>query len=104
MLDACSADSRNLASPCDTDIDGYGNVCDPDFDQSNFVNATDFSMFFSPDFKASTDGGTGTDMDCSGSVNATDFSAYFSPIFNKPEGENVPGPSGLTCAGTAGCK
>jgi hypothetical protein len=72
VLDKCTLDSRNVASPCDTDVDGYGNVCDGDFDQNFAVNSVDFGMFFVPKFKGAL-GGT------------------------------IPGPSGLSCAGTAGC-
>ena len=104
VLDKCSADSRNVAASCDTDIDGYGNPCDGDFDQSNTVNANDFSSYFLPSFKvppgiAPT---RGQDMDCSGGLpNGNDFSSYFIPQFKAVPAR--PGPSGLSCAGTAGC-
>ena len=100
VLDACSALPSAGILSCDTDLDGYGNPCDGDFDQSNTVNANDFSGTFLPDFGVGTDGGTGTDMDCSGGVNANDFSAYFLPQFSA----GSPGPSGLPCAGTVPCK
>jgi len=100
VLDSCMTIPSAGVLSCDTDIDGYGNPCDGDFDQSNTVNATDFSGFLLPDFSAGTDSGVGSDMDCSGGVNATDFSGYFLPQFTG----GVPGPSGLPCAGVAGCK
>jgi hypothetical protein len=108
VLDKCSADSRNATAPatCDTDVDGYGNICDGDFNQDFAVNATDFGMFFVPAFKGSDPAPwpQGMDMDCSGAVNATDFGMFFVPKFkNLPAGNNLPGPSGLACAGTPGC-
>jgi hypothetical protein len=106
VLDKCTLDSRNATAPatCDSDVDGYGNVCDGDFDQGGTVTATDFSMFFVPRFKSGTDTGSlGTDMDCGGTVTATDFSMFFVPKFKGGLGGAVPGPSGLSCAGTPGC-
>lgn len=84
---------------CDTDTDGYGNACDGDFDETNVVDATDFTGFFVPAFTGGTPTATGTDMDCSGVVDATDFTGYFVPQFTA----GAPGPSGLSCAGTVPC-
>jgi hypothetical protein len=39
-------------------------------------------------------------MDCSGGVNPTDFTMFFIPEFKTG---NIPGPSGLACAGQPGC-
>jgi hypothetical protein len=109
VLDKCTLDSRNATAPmtCDTDVDGYGNVCDADFDQSFGVNPTDFSMYFLPRFKSGNDAvpapAVGADMDCSGGVNPTDFSMFFVPKFKGLLGGAIPGPSGLSCAGTPGC-
>jgi hypothetical protein len=107
VLDKCSIDSRNSVAPstCDHDTDGYGNVCDPDFDQNFTTNSTDFGMFFVPAFKTGVPTATGTDLDCNGTVNSTDFGMFFVPKFkNAPAvGGSAPGPSGLACAGTAGC-
>jgi len=107
VLDKCTIDSRNAVTTCDHDTDGYGNVCDPDYDQSFLVNAADFSMLFVPAFKGVDPAPwpQGMDNDCNGIVNATDFSMYFVPKFkNIPAaGGSAPGPSGLACAGTAGC-
>jgi hypothetical protein len=106
VLDKCTLDSRNATAPatCDTDVDGYGNVCDADFDQSGTVNPTDFTMFFTPRFKTGSDTpAVGADMDCSGAVNPTDFTMFFTPKFKGALGGAVPGPSGLSCAGTPGC-
>jgi hypothetical protein len=102
VLDKCTLDSRNVLSSCDTDVDGYGNPCDADFDQNFATNAADFSTFFVPAFK----GGPsilGQDMDCNGATNSADFSSYFVPKFKGALGGPIPGPSGLSCAGTAGC-
>jgi hypothetical protein len=102
VLDKCTLDSRNVASSCDTDVDGYGNPCDADFDQNGVVNANDFSNYFIPAFKGGSSA-QGQDMDCNGVVNANDFSNYFVPKFKGALGGAVPGPSGLSCAGTPGC-
>lgn len=103
VLDNCSTISNKAPTDCDTDNDGYGNVCDGDFNQTNTVNATDFSGIFLPDFKTGKDAGKGTDMNCTapsgGAVNATDFGSFFLPQFKKGK----PGPSGLHCAGTIPC-
>ena len=109
VLDKCSIDSRNATAPstCDSDVDGYGNVCDADFDQNFAVNASDFGNLFVPAFKGldPSPWPQGMDMDCSGAMNANDFSLYFVPKFKGVSalGGAVPGPSGLSCAGTPGC-
>ena len=107
VLDKCSLDSRNSVAPgtCDTDTDGYGNVCDADFDQNFAVNSVDFSTKFVPAFKGldPSPWPEGMDMDCNGAVNAIDFSQYFVPKFKGLLGGAIPGPSGLSCAGTPGC-
>jgi len=102
VLDNCSQLAQGgVGQPgsCDTDNDGYGNACDGDFDNGGTVNSTDFSASFVPDFQAATDSGVGTDMDCGGTVNSTDFSGFFVPQFQAA----LPGPSGLSCAGTVPC-
>ena len=99
VLDNCSALANGGALGCDTDDDGYGNACDGDFDQSNTVNANDFTNHFSASFKSGVPSATGTDMDCSGIVNANDFTNKFAPQFKAGK----PGPSGLHCAGTVPC-
>jgi len=105
VLDKCTLDSRNATATCDTDADGYGNPCDADFDQNFATNSTDFTMFFVPAFKSGLPSATGTDMDCNGAVNSADFVGFFVPKFKGVPalGGSVPGPSGLSCAGTAGC-
>jgi hypothetical protein len=118
---------------CDTDEDGYGNLCDGDFNQDHIVSAIDFVQRFWPDFLPSppasncwgsdclTSGGTnvaldGTNMDCSadgpaytgtyqtsqwpmGSVTAADAALWWNIFI----GSGLPGPSGLSCAGTPSC-
>jgi hypothetical protein len=107
VLDKCSIDSRNSIAPrtCDTDTDGYGNVCDADFNQDNLVLPADFSSFFVPAFKGNDPSPwpQGMDMDCDGSMLPADFSNYFVPKFKGLLGGAIPGPSGLSCAGTPGC-
>ena len=106
VLDKCTLDSRNATAPrtCDTDTDGYGNPCDGDFDQNFAVNGSDFGSQFVPAFKGLIAPTRGQDMDCSGgNANSNDFSKYFVPKFKGLLGGSIPGPSGLSCAGTPGC-
>ncbi len=90
-LDDCS--SVPNASQLDADSDGYGNACDPDLDQNGVVNAADLarlkSVFFKQDPIA--------DLNGDGVVNAVDLAILKGSFFKKP------GPSGLACAGNAGC-
>jgi formylglycine-generating enzyme required for sulfatase activity len=86
------------AAQCDSDQDGYGNFCDGDLDQSGTVRSTDFRHFL-PDFRSGADSGVGSDMDCDGTVGDADFWSRFLPQFLTGN----PGPSGLDCAGSAGC-
>jgi hypothetical protein len=104
VLDKCTLDSRNATAPatCDTDTDGYGNTCDPDYDQNGAVNSLDFTTYFVPAFKGGSSA-RGQDMDCNTAVNSLDFTNYFVPKFKGGLGGAVPGPSGLSCAGTPGC-
>jgi hypothetical protein len=107
VLDKCTLDSRNATAPatCDHDTDGYGNVCDADFDQIGLVSSGDFTNFFVPAFKGSDPSPwpQGMDMDCNGLVTSADFSSFFVPKFKGALGGAIPGPSGLSCAGTPGC-
>jgi hypothetical protein len=107
VLDKCTLDSRNATAPatCDHDTDGYGNVCDADFDQNGLVSSGDFTNFFVPAFKGSDPSPwpQGMDMDCNGLVTSADFSSFFVPKFKGALGGAIPGPSGLSCAGTPGC-
>jgi len=105
VLDKCMNDSRNVATPCDSDRDGYGNVCDGDFQNNGTTNNVDFTMYFAP---ALTNNATqlhwsrGVDMNCSGTVNNVDFTMHFAPdLGGVPPGR--PGPSGLPCAGLVPC-
>lgn len=99
VLDNCSTLANSGTQSCDTDIDGYGNACDGDFDQNNATNANDFTIFVADFQPPGTDSGVGTDMNCNGSVEGNDFTLFSNDF--APPGE--PGPSGLSCAGEAGC-
>jgi hypothetical protein len=99
VLDKCMNDSRNAATTCDTDQDGYGNVCDGDLNQGGVVNAVDFGMFFAPALGSGIPDARGSDMNCNGAVNAVDFGMFFGPQLTK----GSPGASGLACAGTIPC-
>jgi hypothetical protein len=96
IQDNCSTLKNAAPQNCDTDMDGYGNLCDGDFNQDGQVNNVDKAIFLS-DFQTGVDHGTGTDMDCSGGVNPTDYNKFLARL------NHAPGPSGLDCAGTAGC-
>lgn len=74
VLDKCSIDSRNATAPA---------TCDHDTDGYGNVCDPDFNQDFS--------------------VNAADFGMFFVPKFKGSLGGAKPGPSGLGCAGTAGC-
>jgi len=107
VLDKCTLDSRNATAPatCDSDTDGYGNTCDADFNQNGVTNPVDFSDYFIPAFKGldPSPWPQGMDMNCNNVVNPVDFSDFFIPKFKGALGGAVPGPSGLSCAGTPGC-
>jgi hypothetical protein len=100
-LDSCI----NVANPapvdCDTDSDGYGNQCDGDFDNGGTTTPGDFTLLWIPDFvNGGSDSGIGSDMDCGGTVTPGDFTQLWIPNFT---GGGLPGPSGLSCAGTVPC-
>jgi hypothetical protein len=98
-LDNCINVANASPADCDSDSDGYGNSCDGDFDNGGTVNTGDFTALFVPDFTSGTDSGIGSDHDCGGTVNSGDFTGLFVPQFTA----GLPGPSGLSCAGTATC-
>jgi thrombospondin type 3 repeat protein len=98
-LDNCVTVANAGAAFCDTDTDGYGNACDGDFTQNFTVTSADFNNKFLPDLMLGMDMGTGTDMTCNNTVTSADFNNKFLP--NLMVG--MPGPSGLGCAGMAGC-
>ena len=83
----------------DTDEDGYGNACDADYDNDGVVADGDLAILQeSFGLSEGEDGfNPGADLDGDGVVGAMDFS-----IFAGYEGGG-PGPSGLACAGQAGC-
>ncbi len=82
---------------CDSDSDGFGNACDSDFDNNGFIEAWDILAFLG-DFTSGVASGLGTDANCDGFVNVADFG----PLLAQLE-RGQPGPSGLFCAGLAGC-
>lgn len=100
VLDICSADP-SAPSPigCDTDGDGYGNACDGDFNNDGSVALGDFGTFGGTFGDTGAPGSLVTDLNCDGSVALGDFG-----IFGTQFGLGAPGPSGLSCAGEAGCE
>ena len=104
VIDNCSTIANAGTAGCDSDLDGYGNACDGDYDQNLTTNSNDFLNVFLPDFPTGTmstnaaGNPNGTDNDCNGVVNGNDFLNVFLSLF-----PGTPGPSGLSCAGTAPC-
>jgi hypothetical protein len=75
--------------------DGYGNRCDCDYDESGGVcDFADFVYFLGQYGQL---GPHQADYDCNNVVDFTDF-VWFLGEFG-----NLPGPSGLACAGTTPC-
>ena len=80
----------------DADGDGFGNACDADYDNDGYVVTNDFSRFV----VAFQNGGgdPATDHDGSYGTTVSDFSVFLSQFV-----AGVPGPSGLSCAGSTPC-
>lgn len=95
--DNCS-DLAN-AGQADANQDGFGNACDADYNDDGMVAAADFSALRAA--FGSHAGGPGwnaeVDHDGNGVIAAADFS-----VFRARMG-GAPGPSGLSCAGSAPC-
>jgi len=106
LCDNCLTISNAGPLSCDSDLDGYGNLCDGDFDNSTDADGIDFIPLFTTDFgtgtqSTNTDGNpNGTDMNCDGIVDGIDFAA---PFFLTHFASGIPGPSGLSCAGSVPC-
>ncbi len=77
----------------DTDEDGFGNVCDTDLDNSGITNAVDLGLFKAVFFTADPD----ADFNGDGIVNVLDLGTLKAGFFQ------APGPSGMSCAGSAPC-
>jgi hypothetical protein len=98
VYDNCSTDANGpLAGACDgqqdADLDGFGDFCDQDTNNDGLVGINDVT---------GTVGalGTGTqlyDYNCDGLVGVNDVTAAVGALGTPP------GPSGLSCAGTAPC-
>lgn len=83
----------------DTDQDGYGNACDADLDNSGQVNFFDLQIMKAAFFSTPVhpDWNPHADLNGDNSVNFADLSTLKSLFFGPP------GPSGMSCAGTAPC-
>ena len=86
-------------SQLDANHDGYGNFCDADLNNSGFVTTADFGILRSVlgqpvSFSATA---AAADMNGSGTVTTADFGLLRARL------GTVPGPSGLSCAGTGPC-
>ena len=95
-FDNCSTIANGPTDPSnqiDTDNDGIGNRCDPDYNNDGAVTSADFGIFVGS-FNA-----VDANVDITGddAVTSADFGIFVS-FFN-----DVPGPSGLACAGTIPC-
>lgn len=95
--DNCS-DVAN-AGQVDADQDGFGNACDADYNDDGAVGGADFSIL-----RAAFGSQTGeprwnaeVDHDGNGAIAAADFSVFRARL------GGAPGPSGLSCAGSAPC-
>ena len=93
--DNCSLDAD--ADQRDTDSDGFGNLCDCDYDNNGACDGLDLAIFGQFFGKGASPENRDTDMDGNGLVDGNDFL-----LFGVGWG-GVPGPSGLSCAGTVPC-
>ena len=84
----------------DSDHDGYGNICDSDFDNNEVVDYDDFNLFKPSYNSQSGDANYDEQMDANLDeyINLIDFA-----IFGLHYTAGIPGPSGLTCAGSVPC-
>jgi hypothetical protein len=99
ISDNCSTVANAGIEFCDVDSDGYGNACDADTDNDGGVGISDFTTF-SNAFKVGVGGDPLADFDCDGAVGISDFTTFSNSFKAVPP---VPGPSGLSCAGTIPC-
>lgn len=80
----------------DADGDGFGNACDSDFDQTGFVGATDYNIFWDCAGSPSTCPGglfPAVDLNSDGFITTADLVRFFGQL-----GGPFPGVSGLACA------
>jgi streptogramin lyase len=83
----------------DTNLDGYGNLCDPDFDDDGTVGMSDYDRLMlhwgktlgDPEYDAIVD------LDGNGGIGMSDYTILLNYW------DQVPGPSGLSCAGAIPC-
>lgn len=95
--DNCSAVANS--GQVDTNSDGYGNICDQDYDGDFVVGAADLNAMKAAWQCASSDGCYDADIDADQDnvIGASDLNGL------KANWQGVPGPSGLSCAGTTPC-
>ena len=87
-------------SQLDTNSDGYGNMCDADYDNDGIVGLSDYGIFRNSYQTEVGSPGYNVDVDKDGdSIIAI---GEFGLISAQMEAQ-VPGPSGLSCAGTIPC-
>ena len=84
----------------DNDRDGYGNLCDADYDQDGWTGLADFNAFRAVFGSSRRDGRyrRNYDHDRDGHIGTFDFNVLRTCFGQEP------GPSGLECAGTQGCR
>jgi hypothetical protein len=81
----------------DGDVDGYGNPCDADLDNDGAAGLSDLVIINAQQKAVSTD--PRWDVDCDGAAGLSDL-----VIVNAAQKAiEIPGPSGLACAGTVPC-
>ena len=83
----------------DADRDGFGDACDPDYNNDGAVGIPDFNVLRSQFGLTDEDPGfdPAVDHNGDGAIGILDFNVFRS-FFGQ-----VPGPSGLGCAGTVPC-
>ena len=82
----------------DADLDGYGNICDTDADNDGGVGVSD--LLATLDALQNNPSLLIYDYDCDGGVGVGDLLRSLADL---QAGTVVPGPSGLSCAGSIPC-
>ena len=90
LAGACSAQE-------DGDMDGYGVACDTDFNNNGATDAADLGAMLTAVVTVSP--AVVTDLNCNGAADTSDLGKVLLDTIVS----QLPGPSGLACAGTLPC-